>query len=230
MRLVGWLAVGMLPAVLWTLTGCNEESREIPPPKPAPRMTSEPVSGATTRPAATTMPFAMDPHSGMMMPPGHPPIGEGSGMGATQAAAGKPLQFTVPATWKAETPASRMRVAQYRVPRAADDPQDGLVVVSTFPEMRGMTQMNLERWIEQFTQPDGRASKECAQVTTIEVNGMKTAILRITGTYDGHAKWAMCAAAIEAPDAPWFVKMTGPEKTIRENDAAFEAFVRSTKP
>ncbi len=217
-----------LLASLWMLTSCKEEGRETPPPKP-PRVTPAAPLPATTRSVTTTVPFGTDVHSGMMVPPGHPPVGEGAGSVTTAPAAGKPLQFTAPVTWKAEPPASSLRVAQYRIPRAAGDPQDGLVVVSTFPEMRGMTQMNIERWIEQFGQPDGQPSRERANVTTITVNGMPATVLRITGTYEGHPGWAMCAADIEAPDGPWFVKMTGPEKTIQENDAAFEAFVKSAR-
>jgi hypothetical protein len=222
------LAVSTALAGLWMLTGCRESGRETPPPKPPPRTTNTPQAAATTRPAPATMPFAMEPHSGMMMPPGHPTIGGEHGMTAPPVA-GKPLRFTAPATWKSEAPSSSLRVAQYRVPRATGDTEDGVVVVSTFPEMRGMTQMNVDRWIAQFGQPDSRPSKNVAKVTTMEVAGMKTTILRITGTYENHTGWAMCAADIETPEGPWFVKMTGPEKTIKENETAFDAFVRSAR-
>lgn len=215
---------------LWLTAGCKEGSNETPPPKPEPQVSKTPQVAATTRPSASTMPSAMEAHGGMMMPPGHPPIGgEGHGMSTQPAPAGTPLKFTAPATWKSETPESTMRAAQYRVPKAAGDTEDAVVAVSTFPEMRGMTQMNIDRWIGMFAQPDSRPSKDVAKVTTMDVAGMRATILQITGTYGGHAGWAMCAADIESPGGPWFVKMTGPAKTIKENEAAFEAFVKSAR-
>ncbi len=216
----------LLATMTWA--GCRDESYDTPPPKPQAGTASSAPAVTASRPAVpdATTPVRIDPHSGMMMPPGHAPIG-GESMPPTPTP-GRVMKFTAPAGWKEEPPAS-MRVAQYRIPRAAGDEEDGLVAVSTFPSMRGRTQMNIDRWISQFSQPDGRPSKDASRVTTFEVAGMPVTVLSISGTYDGRPNYRMFAAILDTPDGPWFVKMTGPAKTIGEQEAQFDAFVKSAR-
>ncbi len=207
--------------------GCGDETSDAPPPRPPTPAVSPPTTSAATRPARLLAPVAMDPHSGMVMPPNHPPLSGGDAP-TSMPVPSRLLKFTTPSRWKEEAPAP-MRVAQYRLPRVGDDPDDGLVAVSSFPSMRGRTQMNIERWIGQFSQPDGRASKDLAKTSEFDVGGMKVTVLSISGTYEGRPNQRMLAAIIDTPDGPWFVKMTGPARTIAENEAAFDAFVRSAK-
>lgn len=214
-------------AVGWAV-GCREPAQEAPPPKPAPRVPDSAPAMASGRPGGLTSPMPMDPHSGMAMPPGHPGIGAEMVVPPASAPA-RALRFTAPGAWKQETPSSAMRVAQYRIPRAAGDSEDGLVVVSAFPSMRGMTQMNVQRWLSQVTQPDGKPSKEAATTATMEVAGLPVTVLRVSGTYDGHAGYRMLAASIETPDGPWFVKVTGPVATISAHEAAFDGFIQSAR-
>jgi hypothetical protein len=39
--------------------------------------------------------------------------------------------------------------------------------------------------------------------------------------------YRMKAAVVETPGGPYFVKLTGPEKTVARWDASFTAFLRS---
>ena len=49
-----------------------------------------------------------------------------------------------------------MRVAQYKLPKAAGDSEDALLVVYYFGQGQGGSpQANIDRWIEQMKQPDG---------------------------------------------------------------------------
>ena len=70
------------------------------------------------------------------------------------------LKFTVPAGWVEEERTSSMRVAQYRLPKAAGDTEDASLVLYYFGQGQGgSTAANIERWVGQMKQADGSASK-----------------------------------------------------------------------
>jgi hypothetical protein len=53
-----------------------------------------------------------------------------------------------------------MRVAQYKLPKAEGDTEDGSLVIYYFGQGQGGgTAANIERWINQMKQPDGSDSK-----------------------------------------------------------------------
>src|SRR5918912_2229477 len=71
------------------------------------------------------------------------------------------LKFAVPAGWIEEERTSSMRVAQYRLPKAAGDTEDASLVLYYFGQSQGgSAAANIERWIGQFQQADGSASKD----------------------------------------------------------------------
>src|SRR6266700_1953632 len=73
---------------------------------------------------------------------------------SSQTAAGE-LHYKVPEGWTAEKPTSGMRVAQYKLPKAAGDSEDALLVVYYFGQGQGgSAQANIDRWINQIQQPD----------------------------------------------------------------------------
>jgi len=70
------------------------------------------------------------------------------------------------------------------------------------------------------------------------VNGLKLTSLDISGTYvaemrpgssDHHNKpgYRMRATVVETPKGPYFIKLTGPAKTIESAGAAFGQFLNS---
>src|SRR5215467_78130 len=80
------------------------------------------------------------------------------------------LKFTVPAGWIEEERTSSMRVAQYRLPKAATDTEDAsLVLYYVGQGQGGSTAANVERWVSQIKQAEGSSAKE----EKLEVNGMK---------------------------------------------------------
>ncbi|HSE96841.1 MAG TPA: hypothetical protein VLD57_01135, partial [Blastocatellia bacterium] len=155
------------------------------------------------------------------------------------AAASGSVTYKAQDGWVTETPSSSMRVAQYRLPKSEGDPEDASLVVFYFGQGQGgSTQANLERWMGQMEQPDGRPSSEKAKTDTMTVNGMNVSLLDVGGRYTAemtpgegarHDKpnYRMRAAVIETPRGPYFVKLVGPEKTIARWDESFLAFVRS---
>src|SRR6266545_4970161 len=83
------------------------------------------------------------------------------------------LKFTVPAGWIEEERTSSMRVAQYRLPKAANDTEDASLILYYFgPSQGGTTAANVERWISQMKQADDSAAKQAAKQESLEVNGL----------------------------------------------------------
>src|SRR6266550_308854 len=102
-----------------------------------------------------------------------------------QSAAGE-LRFKVPEGWTTEKPTSDMRVAQYKLPKAEGDNEDGVLIVYYFGlGQGGPAQANIDRWISQIKQPDGQSSKERAKTDTMVVNGLQVNTVDVTGNYSG---------------------------------------------
>ena len=159
---------------------------------------------------------------------------------AAPVAAQPSLRYEPPAEWIEEPAASPMRVAQFRLPRVPGDPEDGELVVFYFGGGGGAVDANLQRWIGQMEQPDGRSSFEVAATTAFDANGLDVTLLDVPGTYvaavrPGAAErldkpdFRLLAAVVESPVGPWFFKLTGPARTIARWDAAFGAFLRSAR-
>jgi hypothetical protein len=60
------------------------------------------------------------------------------------------LTFTKPPAWTDRAPASQMRVAEFVVPKAPGDPEDGELIVHYFGGTGGSVEANLARWTSQF--------------------------------------------------------------------------------
>jgi hypothetical protein len=148
------------------------------------------------------------------------------------------LRFDTPKEWTTMPSKSSMRVAQYALARAAGDAEDAELIVYFFGGSGGSVEANLDRWIGQFEQPDGRPSKSVANTSTLTANGLKITVLDVSGRYVAemtpgsstrHDKpgFRMKAAVIETPKGPYFIKLTGPAKTIERWNASFDAFLKS---
>ena len=149
------------------------------------------------------------------------------------------LRYKIPEGWKIEKPTSNMRVAQYRLPKIAGDDDDGLLVLYYFGQGQGGSpQANIDRWIDQMTQPDGSSSKDKARTETMKVNGLTVSTVDLLGNYSGgmspesapkdsKANYRLRAAIIDTPKGSYFMKLTGPEKTVGHWNQAFNEYLKS---
>jgi len=148
------------------------------------------------------------------------------------------LTFTPPAGWQSSHPTSSMRVAEFTLPRAAADPDDGQLVVYYFGGSGGSVDANIQRWIGQMQQPDGKASSAAATRETRNVHGLTVTLVDVSGTYvaetapgstehHNQPHYRLRAGVVDTADGPYFIKLTGPEKTVEKWDAAFNQFVGS---
>ena len=85
---------------------------------------------------------------------------------------------------------------------------------------------------------DGKASSAAATRETRKVNGLTVTLVDVRGTYvaemtpgaaahHNQTHYRLRAGVVETPNGPYFIKLTGPEKTIAKWDAAFNQFVGS---
>ena len=141
------------------------------------------------------------------------------------------LTFTKAAAWKDRPPASSMRVAEFIVPKASGDSEDADVIIYYFAGGGGSVEANLQRWTSQF-----QSTKEPVR-TTATVNGLKLTSLDVSGTYVAEMRpgstehynkpgYRMRATVVETPKGPYFIKLTGPAKTVDSAGAAFDQFLR----
>jgi hypothetical protein len=145
---------------------------------------------------------------------------------------GGTLTFTKPAAWTERAAASSMRVAEFVVPKASGDPEDGELIVYYFGGGGGSVDANLQRWTSQFD------SAKAPVRTSSVVNGLTLTSLDVSGTYvaevrpgstERHNKPAfrMRAIVVETTKGPYFIKLTGPSATIDKAGAAFDQFLQS---
>lgn len=151
------------------------------------------------------------------------------------------LTYTAPPVWHTRPPASSMRVAEFVVPKVQGDPEDAEVVVYYFGAGGGgSVEANIDRWIGQVQQPDGSASKSKARRAERTINGLKVTTVDVSGTYTAEMRpgaaehynkpdYRVRAAVVETPQGAYYIKMTGPAKTVGSAQADYEKFLSSLK-
>ncbi|MGD0679584.1 MAG: hypothetical protein ABSC94_29700 [Polyangiaceae bacterium] len=167
------------------------------------------------------------------LPPGHPPVDDTTpqqigGMGVTSPEEETSLEWKAPVRWQLVPNTSTMRLATYRVPRAAGDIADAELSIT---RAGGSADANAERWIHQFDDAGQRTAKR----TTRAVGLAEVAIVEVEGTYSGGMSkegssqrgWALLGAIVSTPGTPYFFKLTGPEKSVHAARKEFEALIDS---
>lgn len=153
------------------------------------------------------------------------------------------LKSTTPADWKEEKVTSKLRMAQFRLPRADGDPADAELVIFYFEKGGGGTvDANLKRWKDKFLAPSGKTADDIAKVEKYKVGSVNIIELDIKGTYlyknppfDPNAKtekradYRMIGIIFESPNGPYFITLTGPARTIDQHHKAFAEWIKNFK-
>lgn len=146
------------------------------------------------------------------------------------------LKFQVPAAWKSITPKGTIRKAQLSVPAAEGDKEAGELVVFAFPGGAGSVQANLDRWQAQFQGSDGKApalaskklkSQSGAEVTRVELKGTYTEPTFGQGDPKPRTGFALLGAIVETAKTSYFLKLTGPEATLKAATPGFDKLIDS---
>ena len=157
------------------------------------------------------------------------------------ADSGAGLRWTTPANWKSEAQRP-MRLATYTVPPAAGDKDNGECGIYYFGQGQGgSVEANMDRWIGQFLQADGKASKSAAKVDKRTIHGLKVTTVDVSGAYTGMGGpmaspgepkpgYRLLGAIVEGPQGSVFLKFAGPATTVAQNQASFEKMLASISP
>jgi len=150
------------------------------------------------------------------------------------------LGYSAPSEWSIKPKASSMRLADFVLPRAEGDQEDATLTLYHFGGQGGDVQANLDRWLSQMTQPDGRPSAERAKTSRLKVNGLTLTVMDLPGTYvaetfPGSSErfhkpgFHLRAAVVEGPGGPYYLKLIGPQKTVAKWDEAVQVFLQSLR-
>jgi hypothetical protein len=153
------------------------------------------------------------------------------------------LQARTPANWLVQTPANEMRAYQFKVPRVDGDKKDAELIIFFFGKgSGGSAQDNVKRWKGQFRPPEGKSIDDVSKIEKFDVSGVPVTYLDIQGTFlSKFPPFAPNAKVTPMPhyrslgvyfgskNGPYFIRMTGPEKTVTENKKAFEGWIKAFK-
>ncbi len=168
-----------------------------------------------------------------------PSAGEGAGFDPRSPRVGG-LAFRAPGPFAYRPASAPMRAAEYVVP-GPSPAESAVLVVHHFPGMGGSVEANLARWLGQFTQPDGRDTREVARIERTTVNGLEVSRVDVTGTYTGMQPATgepatalegqrLVGAIVRGPEGPVFFKLVGPAPIVESALPAFEELVASLAP
>jgi hypothetical protein len=152
------------------------------------------------------------------------------------------LKSPVPASWVAEKPTSKLRVAQFRVPRAKEDPQDAELVIFYFEGQGGGVEDNVKRWKAMFFPPRGKTIDDVSTIEKMKAGDVPVTVLDVHGTYkykkapivpDNQAElrpnYRMLAAYFGSKNGPYFIRLVGPAATVEQNKKGFDAWLKNFK-
>jgi hypothetical protein len=153
------------------------------------------------------------------------------------------LKSTAPADWKPLEPTSRMRIYQFRVPRAAAEPADAQLTIFFFGKgSGGSAEANVRRWKGLFVPPSGKMIDDVAKVEKFNVGSVPVTYLDIEGTYRDKARpgdpnspqelrpdYRFLGVIFQSPSGPYFLRLVGPAKTVGDQKHAFDEWLKAFK-
>jgi hypothetical protein len=149
---------------------------------------------------------------------------------ALAADSGAGLHWTAPSNWKSQGERP-MRLATYSVPEGAE------CGVYYFGQGQGGgVDANIDRWVGQFQQPQGKP-----KVERRNIHGLKITTVDVSGSYTGMGGprapegppkqgYRLLGAVVEGPQGSLFFKFIGPAKTVAQNQPAFDKLLSSLGP
>jgi hypothetical protein len=150
------------------------------------------------------------------------------------------LTWMVPQGWRAGQ-AGVMRAATYIIDPVTGDKDGAECGVYFFDSGQGGTvQGNLDRWIGQMEQPNGKPSADMAKIEKFQSNELQITTVELTGTYRNAAGpmmqvkekkpgYRLKGAIVEGPKGSVFFKITGPDNTVMAAAVNFMALLKSCR-
>ena len=198
------------------------------PPTPAP-------ANPHAAPANPHAPPAGNPHGAMPEQTAPTTLEKG----ADGRLAMGPFTMIAPSDWTMKPITSSMRVADFVLP-GQPGAEAELIVYYFGNAGAGSVEANVNRWLDQFQQPDGKPSREVAKIEKTKFADQEATYISLTGRYHAAAMpgatemvdrtdQALLAAIVDSPKGPYYFKLVGAKATIDANAKAFRTMLESLK-
>ena len=96
---------------------------------------------------------------------------------------------------------------------------------------------NIDRWVNQFKQPDDKPSSSVAKIEKATFAGQESSIVSVSGRYVAPAMpggapsdkpdHSLVAAIVPSPKGPYYFRLVGPKQAVAANEAAFREVLAS---
>jgi hypothetical protein len=149
--------------------------------------------------------------------------------------------MTIPEGWSPQpvAPAPMAPQAILRLP-GGEGKEDCEARITYFPNMKGMDDQNIERWLASVQQEGGRPStRDDARIEPIELGNVRLTIVDVSGTVGSSAMMVpaetgepgqrLIAAIVDHPRGPHFVKVTGPAEAMQRWEESIRQFLKSAR-
>ena len=209
---MNWRSLGCMLMLSMMMVACK--------PSNEPRKITE---TRTVPPEAANMPSS-PPSPGI--PAGMPPGMGMPGMGNQPATPTSTYHWAAPEGWEI-IPSTPMRKANFKIGA------DTECYLAVFSGQAGGVQMNVERWRTQMGLGEAPMTPdEIAALPKVPMAGKEGVLAELTGTYvsmkgDSKPNQTLLGAIAEMGNEVVFVKMVGPEATVKTNRDKFLAFCAS---
>ncbi|MBA3541507.1 MAG: hypothetical protein H0T79_17980 [Deltaproteobacteria bacterium] len=150
-----------------------------------------------------------------------------------------PFSIMVPTEWTEQPISSSMRAAHFKL--AAPAGKEAELIVFYFGDTgAGGIEDNIDRWLSQFVQPDGKATRDVAKIEKTKVAGQDATVVSASGRFVAQAMpgatdavdkqdQSLLAAIVASPSGPYYFKLVGAKSTVDVHGARFRALLGSMK-
>jgi hypothetical protein len=147
------------------------------------------------------------------------------------------LTFEAPKAWKSSPPTSQMRRAQLKVDPIEGDDYPAELIVFAFPGGAGTVEANIKRWQNLFKDDQGNPP----EIETRKVKGKNVEVVRAETHGEYHPaqfggrpepvrKGArLLGAIVMSGDVSYYIRMVGPDKTMKKLASEFDEMLKSIK-
>ncbi len=151
------------------------------------------------------------------------------------------LSFTPQDGWVRQQAEGPARMAQYEMKGEKGTEPATLTVFHFGAQGAGTVEANIDRWIGQFQQPDGRDSKQAAHRSSDNVNGLELHCVDVSGTFvapeaPGSPKkrndpgFRLIGCVVGTAAGPYYIRFLGPAATIDRRKPGYDRFIASLMP
>lgn len=147
------------------------------------------------------------------------------------------LTLEAPKSWERRAPKSRIVEHEFATPKAEGDASEGRFTVMG---AGGGVEANIARWVGQFSQPDGSATKDKTKTQKMKIAETEVHFVDISGDFKDQAgpfapavmreNYRMLAAiVVTEKSGQHFLKLYGPKATIAAQEKAFQEMLNTLK-